>query len=175
MKKIENKRIKINTSIKYRGEPIKVADKSYEIRKTWKKFFKILFILLIISAFIVSLFMFRRYPYYKEYYTKDWYLSKAYLDNSHEYLVSVYEDDIKTEVVKYTRFYSYTGKDGNTYFHQIKNNDTEGIKGEENLLIYGLISVLLIPFFILSFIKLLTLHIKRNKLNKEYKKEFENK
>ena len=197
MKKIENKRIKINTNIKYRGEPIKVADKSYEIRKTWKKFFKILFILLIISAFIVSIFMFRRYPYYKEYYTKDWYLSKAYLDNSHEYLVSVYEDDIKTEVVKYTRFYSYTGKDGNTYFHQVKNNDTEGIKGEEiliwileennaktltfhdysneNLLIYGLISVLLIPFFILSFIKFLTLYIKRNKLNKEYKKEFENK
>ena len=35
--------------------------------------------------------------------------------------------------------------------------------------------LLLIPFFILSFIKLLTLHIKRNKLNKEYKKEFENK
>ena len=46
---------------------------------------------------------------------------------------------------------------------------------DENLLIYGIISVLLIPFFILSFIKLLTLHIKRNKLNKEYKKEFENK
>lgn len=195
MKKIENKRIEINTNIKYRGEPLKVADKSYEIRKTWKKFFKILFILLIISAFIVGIFMFRRYPYYKAYYTKDWYLSPAYLDNSHEYLVPIYEGDVKTEVIKYTRFYSYTGKDGNTYFHQIKNNDTEGTKGEqvliwvleennaktltfqdysdENILIYGLISALLIPYIILSIIKLTALYIKRNKLNREYKKQQE--
>ena len=195
MKKIENKRIEIDTNIKYRGEPLKVADKSYEIRKTWKKFFKILFILLIISAFIVGIFMFRRYPYYKEYYTKDWYLSPAYLDNSHEYLVPIYEGDVKTEVIKYTRFYSYTGKDGNTYFHQIKNNDTEGTKGEqvliwvleennaktltfqdysdENILIYGLISALLIPYIILSIIKLIALYIKRNKLNREYKKQQE--
>lgn len=195
MKKIESKRIIVNPDIKYRGEPLKVADKSYEIRKSWKKFFKILFILLIVIAFIVSVFMFRRYPYYKEYYSREWYLSPAYLDNSHAYLVATYDGDVKTEVTKYTRFYSYTGKDGNTYYHQLKNNDTEGTKGEqiliwvleennaktltfqdysdENILIYGLISALLIPYTILSIIKLIALYMKRNKLNREYKKEQE--
>jgi amino acid transporter len=193
MKKNESKKNSINKDIIYRGEPIEVADKSYEIKKSWKKFFKILFILLIVSAFIISVFMFRRYPYYKEYFSKEWYLAPAYLDNSHAYLVSTYDGDIKTEITKYTRFYSYTGRDGNTYFHQLKNNDTEGTKGEElliwvsvennaktltfqdysdeNLLMYGLIIVLLVPYIILSLIKLITLYMKRHKLNKEYKKE----
>lgn len=197
MKQIESKRISINSDIKFRGKPIEVADKSYQIKKAWKKFFKIFFILIILAAFIVSIFMFGRYTYYKEYYSKTWYLETAYLDNSHAYLVTTYEGDVKKEITKYTRFYTYTGKDGNIYFHQLKNNDTEGIIGEElkiyvdeknnaktltyndfkdeNILMYGLIAALFIPYIILSFIKLITLYIKKHKLNREAKKKEKNK
>lgn len=197
MRKVESKRISINNNIKYRGEHIEVADKSYQIKKSWKKFFKIFLILLVLIMFIVSIFMFRRYAYYKEYYSKSWYLETAYLDNSHAYLVATYDGDIKKEITKYTRFYSYTAKDGNTYYHQLKNNDTEGTIGEElkiyideenpaktltyqdfkeeNKLMYGLITAILLPFIILSFFIFATLYINRRKIKREIKKEEQNK
>ena len=193
MKKVESKRISINTDIKYRGEHIEVADKSYQIRKSWKKFFKTLLILIVLIMFIVSIFMFRRYTYYKEYYSRTWYLETSYLDNSHAYQVITYDGDVKKEITKYTRFYSYTGKDGNVYYHQLKDNNTEGTIGEElkiyvdeennaktltyndfkeeNILMYGLIAAIIIPFFLLTFIKLITLYIKKIKLKVEVRKQ----
>ena len=191
MKEIKTKRIMIEDNLTFRGKHIKVTDMTYQIKKAWKKFIKILFILVVISIFIISIFLFGRYTYYKEYYSRTWYLETAYLDNSHAYSVITYDENVKKEIIKYTRFYQYTGKDGILYYHQLKNNDTEGIKGEElliyvseennaktlsyqnfeneNRVIIGLNLIIFIPYLVLSFVKITTLYIKRKRIIKETK------
>ena len=61
MKEIKTKRIMIEDNLTFRGKNIKVTDMTYQIKKAWKKFIKILFILVVISIFIISIFLFGRY------------------------------------------------------------------------------------------------------------------
>ncbi len=132
MSSLSEKELRKSVEGKFRGKDFEYNEILVKIRKYRNDFLKILVCLLVIIAFVVGIFLIRRTDYYKQLKSTSWYEEIAYLDSGHAY--TEYEtklDGTKTEITKYKRFYTYTGKDDVKYWHSQTGYDNEGVIGEE--------------------------------------------
>lgn len=97
------------------------------IKSTWKTFGLLIMVLamIVISTFVV--FGMKAKLYKQEYESTTWYETTAKYTRSNEYTE---RDEDGDDVTKYTNFYKYKAKDGNTYEYADINCSSSGDEGD---------------------------------------------
>ena len=94
-----------------------------KIKQVWLRMFKIVLFLIIISLLVLYIFGLKEKKYMEEYNSTTWYKVEAIYNYSNHRVESAESGDY------YDWYFTYTGRDGNTYTYVEKDNLVEQYDG----------------------------------------------